>query len=140
MAGAGFNRLPLFAEQLPLLADRFVRKAAFDIQANAQANAPVDTGFLKASIYTVAEGGSGYEAARAAAEARNAERAVDQVALPSVGIGQAAAMVVVGASYGLYVEMGSVHMAPRPFLAPAVARVKPQFDEAFRRLALAFGL
>ena len=44
------QRLTTIAAQLRPRASAAVRKAAFDIQAHAQTNAPVDTGALQASI------------------------------------------------------------------------------------------
>ena len=41
--------------------------------------------------------------------------------------------VTVGALYGAYVEFGTRHQAPRPFLIPAVDAVRPQFEQAIRR-------
>jgi HK97 gp10 family phage protein len=35
--------------------------------------------------------------------------------------------VVVSAKYGLYLEVGTARMAPRPFLSPALAHVEPSF-------------
>ena len=39
-----------------------------------------------------------------------------------------------GAEYAVYLEMGSVRMAPRPFLGPAVERVWPEFVKAMERI------
>lgn len=45
-----YNRLPQIAERLPEAVGAIVRKAAFDVEANAKAVVPVDTGKLKNSI------------------------------------------------------------------------------------------
>ena len=45
-----FNKLPALSKQAAELAHLAVYKAAFDIEANAKAIVPVDTGFLKNSI------------------------------------------------------------------------------------------
>lgn len=45
-----YNRLPQIAEHLPEAVSAIVRKAAFDVEANAKAVVPVDTGKLKNSI------------------------------------------------------------------------------------------
>jgi HK97 gp10 family phage protein len=42
--------------------------------------------------------------------------------------------VDVGAEYGIYLEMGTAKMAPRPFLAPAVETVWPEFLAAVEKL------
>ena len=39
-----------------------------------------------------------------------------------------------GAEYAVYLEMGSVRMAPRPFLGPAVERVWPEFVKAMEQI------
>lgn len=41
-------------------------------------------------------------------------------------------MVGVGAEYGLYLELGTRSMSPRPFLSPAIAAIKQEFEEAIR--------
>jgi len=45
-----YNNLPRIAERLPEAVSAIIRKAAFDIEANAKAIVPVDTGKLKNSI------------------------------------------------------------------------------------------
>lgn len=45
-----YNRLPQLAARLPDAVGAIVRKAAFDIEANAKTIVPVDTGTLKNSI------------------------------------------------------------------------------------------
>ena len=47
--------LRAFADDLPDLASKVVRKSAFDTEADAKSLAPVDTGNLKNSIITRAE-------------------------------------------------------------------------------------
>lgn len=42
--------------------------------------------------------------------------------------------VDVGAEYGLDLELGTVNMAPRPFLGPAVERAWPEFVKAMESL------
>ena len=41
-------------------------------------------------------------------------------------------LIAVGADYGIYVEMGTRHMAARPYFTPAFEEVKSQFLEAMR--------
>jgi len=45
-----YNNLPRIAERLPEAVSAIIRKAAFDVEANAKAIVPVDTGKLKNSI------------------------------------------------------------------------------------------
>lgn len=47
-----YNHLPKIAAKLPDAVSVIVRKAAFDVEANAKAVVPVDTGTLKNSITT----------------------------------------------------------------------------------------
>ena len=96
------------------LSDELIRKLAFDIQAHAQVEAPVDTGFLKNSIYTITSRGSGHEIAQAVASGY----APDRIMAPSPGLEGADAAVVAGASYAFWVEIKH-----RPYLYPAVETV-----------------
>lgn len=47
-----YNHLPKIAAKLPKAVSSIIRSAAFDVEANAKAVVPVDTGTLKNSITT----------------------------------------------------------------------------------------
>jgi len=121
--------------------EKAMRKACLDIEAAAKRNVrdqgAIDTGALRASIYTDTRGVNGHASAesRARAEAgkgsRNLRRRKSKGPakrfdmLPEVKAGAMEGVVAVGAEYGLNVEAGTVHMPPRPYFDPAV-------DEGFR--------
>lgn len=50
------SRIPQVSRKIEGLAERVVRKTAFDLQAHAQQIVPVDTGFLRNSILTTQTG------------------------------------------------------------------------------------
>lgn len=81
-------------------------KSAFDCQARAQQNAPVDTGFLKNSIHTVKIDETHY-------------------------------LVVVGASYGIFQELGTHKMPAHPFLLPAFVVTRKQALAILQKIASA---
>ena len=126
---SGWNLLPEVPGALNTAISRAVKKAAFDIQARAQANAPVDTGFLKASIYTVTHDGSTYPAGLEPSKQDSA--LLDQVEAPP---NDRTAYVAVGASYGIYVEMGTTRAPAQPYLLPAAEAVRPQYLAALTGL------
>lgn len=39
-----------------------------------------------------------------------------------------------GVEYGLYLELGTSRMAPRPFMVPAVEKIRPQFYKRWAEL------
>lgn len=120
-----FNHFPRLQAALHALVVQGVKKAAFDIQAQAQTRCPVDTGFLKSSIYTITDDGSTYGTGVVPAKP-------DQHLLPSTDQPpqtDAQAIVAVGAEYGIYVEMGSAHHGAKPYLVPAAEAVRPVFNE-----------
>lgn len=84
---------------------QIVEAAAFKVEARAKDLVPVDTGATKNSIATTIEG----DAAETTAQ-----------------IGPTT-------EYAIYLEFGTYRMAPRPFLRPALAEVKPQFVEAVQQ-------
>lgn len=133
---SGFNHFGRLAATLPQVATKLTKKAAFDVQAEAQATVTVKTGFLKSSIYTVAsDGSSSYDAARAEAEAKNEQgQMFDPVPTPDPGLGAAQASVVVGAEYGAIHEYGGAHQEGQPYLTPAAERVRPSYEAAWSRL------
>lgn len=129
-----YDLLPEIAEKLEQVMTNAVNKAAFDIQATAQSLAPVGpTGFLKNSIYVeVGEEGSEpnlhpYENIQ---EPQEGQEALPQIDKPK----KHQAAVAVAANYGVFVEFGTVHMSPRPYLEPAIAAVAPSFLMALEKL------
>lgn len=116
---SGINRI---LRNLPGNRDQLVRRIAFEVEARAKQKAPVDTGALRASIYTRTSKGS--EQAPGTQELPAPEKGVAHVG-PSV-------------EYGIYQELGTSDMAPQPYLGPAVAEVRAnleRFRGDFERLA-----
>ena len=130
------NRLPELKGDLRVKAGQAVRKAALDIEAEAKAHAPVDTGALKNSIYTASAGKSDYSAAASAAHSANPKAQL----FPDKGkAGTLRAVVAVGVSYGALIEFGGVKRAGTPFMYPAAQKVLPEFEKAIQQLLSKLG-
>ena len=130
--------------------DKLVRRTAFAIEREAKANAPVDTGFLRNSIYTVTSQGSGYDRAQISAERLGVKSHTGQRKsavtgqwetaddmLPEVeNDGELTAAVAVGAEYGLYVEYGRGEAGAyaQPFLAPAIEAAREEWERGLEKL------
>jgi len=123
-----FNDWEQIAEKFGQATDQVVRKSAFDIQAGYQARVKVDTGFAKNSAYVVTDEestyGQGTGSPPKGAELLPEER-------PE---GKHEAIVGVGASYGISLEFGTVHMPAYPALIPAVDAVRPSFEAAMSKI------
>lgn len=85
-----------------------VRKTAHDIEADAKALAPVDTGNLRNSISTTVTGDGRH--------------------------GTLTAEIGPTAEYGVYVEHGTSVQPGQPFLGPAFDRRAPGYTEALARV------
>lgn len=154
-----FNHFQEIADQFPKAVSRVVRKTAFDIQAKAASKAPVDTGFLRNSIYVTGTGfntyGRGVQKAgklpttgfvsrrrlqsygkRVARQRKQEAMLFDELPPPPDSI---MAYVAVGAAYGEYVEYGTTRMAARPYFWPAVESVRPSFEAALAALSAKMG-
>ena len=130
---ASFNHFSQIGAALPRATARAVKKVAFDIQQDAQDLAPVDTGFLKNSIYTVTSEGSTYGQAGSAPG--------DSYLLPETeapGDDQTA-YVGVGANYGIYQEMGTRFMAAQPYFYQAVDDGNTSLDDALAAIESQLG-
>lgn len=112
-------RLDRLIRQLPGAVDDNIRAIAFAIEAKAKAKAPVDTGALRASIYTRTARDNGYAQASADARQRNADAALQPLPEP----GEHAAVVGPSVGYALDVELGTARRAATPYLTPAVREV-----------------
>jgi len=128
------NNLPKVAAAFRPVLSQVVRKTAMDIVVQAQDNAPVDTGFLKNSLYMVAQGQSTYGDVGnpAVKEGKHGLNKIDSYVLPEIVApgDDLTAYAAVGANYGVYVETGTKHAAAQPFLGPAVEAVRPAFIRA----------
>lgn len=119
-----FNHFGNIANNLKPVLSRIVRKTAFDLQAMAASNAPVDTGFLRSSIYVKTSQDSTYGGAGSPPG--------DSYLLPEVDTppDDLTAYVAVGANYGAYQEYGTRFQPGTPFLAPAIDAIQPSFEAA----------
>jgi HK97 gp10 family phage protein len=99
-----------------------VKAAAFKIERGAKQRAPVDTGFLRNSIYVKTETDSD-------------NRVSGAEAFPEVDIPEHnAAYIAVGARYGIFVEYGTSRMGAQPFFTPAIEAEREPFFKALDRL------
>jgi HK97 gp10 family phage protein len=125
---ADFNHWQDLADALPDILSQVVRKTAFDIAADAAQAAPVDTGFLRNSIYVATWDTSTY--------ARGGYGDGHQELLPEVDVpeDETTAYVAVGASYGVYLEFGTRFMNAQPYFFPAMERGGDAFDAAMEKI------
>lgn len=87
---------------------RVTRASGLQIEANAKAICPVDTGHLKGTI-----------------SATRLERGADYV---SIGVDATA-------SYAGYVEYGTSRQAPQAFLGPSLDRVGPDYEAGINAIS-----
>jgi HK97 gp10 family phage protein len=112
-------------KNLGLNRDGMVRKIAFEVEAQAKINAPVDTSAMRNSIYTVTPQQDGYGAASGAALSANPKAATAQHPKPAQGVAHVGPCV----DYAEYVELGTSRMAAQPFLVPAVEQVGNAYND-----------
>jgi HK97 gp10 family phage protein len=97
------TKIPALIGESEAKASMIIRKAAFDILADAHRTVPVKTGHLKASGNVEADG--------------------------------LTATIRFDADYAAYVELGTRHMPPRPYLRPAFDRIVPVMMQALKTVA-----
>lgn len=120
MAKSGsFNHFPAIILALKKATQDQVDKTAGDVAQAATGRAPVLTGYLRSSVYTVTSKASTYAAGIVGTGELLAE-------LPNPGEGKA--LVGVAASHGVYVEYGTHKMAAQPFITPAAEGMRSQFE------------
>ena len=124
-SGVNFNNFAAIGDELHEALSAVVRKTALDLQATAQGLTPVDTGFLKNSIYTSTFEGSTY--GEGGYTGKGEAVLLDPVDPPS---NEFTAYVGVGANYGIYVEMGTRFTPAQPYFHPAVDMTQQEFTLA----------
>lgn len=122
MAGQRSNNFAVLAQALKQASSQIVRKTAFDlqaqIQANIRANDQIDTGFMVNSVYVVTSDSSTYS---------GGAQALPEVGKPG---DDTTAYTAVAARYAIYQNYGTVHMPGKPFFEPAIYAVMPTFNAA----------
>lgn len=104
-----------------------VRRAAFEIEAEAKQNAPYDTTALKNSVYTVTGNHNGYNAAASRVQSKNPDARMEPFPNPPDGAAYVGACV----EYAEYVEYpGAVRKGgERPYLTPAAEHVAQRYND-----------
>ena len=113
-------------KKLPGNRDKAIRAVAFSIERKAKVKAPVDTGALRASIYTRTAKGS-YSSNEQMSGIPEVQSDAQRETLPPVREGEA----VVGPSvnYGIHVEFGTRRQRAQPYLGPAVNSTAKELAE-----------
>lgn len=126
-----FNLFPQVMAALDKAAALAVKRAAFNVQHEAaRGNGWKDpTGHLDSSIYVVTHDSSGY--------GKNVVGEGELLPEVQPPTSSTEALVAVGASYGIYQELGTSHIPPHPYLVPALEAVKPSFDADMSNLETA---
>lgn len=117
-----------------MAASKGIRKVALAIEGHAAALAPVDTGTLRASIYSETADGSTRDAALGAAGGLQPEGASFEPASVELEItDELQAKVAAAAHYGAFVELGTERAPAQPYLGPAADSISPQADSIVGR-------
>ena len=104
-----------------------VAKTAFNVETLAKLKAPVDTGALRASIYTSLKGAVNFALVDAEVHSRRPEAITGPLPRP---MDTNTAYVGPSVSYGAVVELGGSTHGGRPYLQPAVRESEHFFREA----------
>lgn len=103
-----------------------LRNVAFTVERVAKQRSPVDTGALRASIYTT----FGHDAR--VMPTVNTEAARTPLPQPTDNL---VAHVGPSVEYGIYQELGTRYMAAQPYLLPALRDAERIVTSEFRRVA-----
>jgi hypothetical protein len=123
------NDFDTIAGKLETALSKAVRQSAFVWERSSKQLTPVDTGALRASIYTVTNKNTGQASAKADAKARRPEPGAKWVGTND-GKGKFEASVHVGMEYAVFVEYGSQGRPGRPFLTPGGVVARKALEKA----------
>lgn len=106
-----------------------VASTAFAIERQAKINAAVDTGAMRASIYSkIGNGKDGHSAAASEAASRKPGTQINALPEPE---NATTAYVGPGVEYAIHVELGTSKRGAQPFLLPAVRTVENSLADKF---------
>ena len=133
-----FNHFPAIASALDDALSQVVRKTAFDLMANMQAqiraNHQIDTGFMWGSVYVRTSTESNYS--QTAEPIKKGQYKLEEVESPP---DRHTAYVGVAANYAYFQNYGTSRIPARPFLEPSIATTNPQFEAALAKVEGALG-
>jgi HK97 gp10 family phage protein len=119
-------------KESPEMVDKAVRATAFGVEADAKMLAAVDTGAMRASIFTVTSKSNGFGAASSAASSKRPDAEIND---PTPGKPPLmTAYVAPGVNYAYYVEFGTGKMAAQPFMTPAVEKADDNFSKNIQEI------
>jgi len=127
-----FNHWAQYADNMGRVADRAVKTTIKRIEARAKASLG---GPRSGREYRRGKGGTIIHKASAPGEAPATDTGNLANSIGSRMTGRAVGEVTVNAEYAAALELGSAHIAPRPFFAPAVKAEWPNFVAALREVA-----
>jgi len=120
------TELDRVARNLEVNRKKLVRRIAFEVENEAKQFAPVDTGALRGSIYTVTENTDGFGKAASDVHSKNPKANTVQIPKP---YGEVQACVGPCVDYGEFVEFGTSRMGAQPYLTPAVEKVAQEYND-----------
>ena len=118
-------RLDALIRDVPELVDKAIRATAFDVEGVAKSLAAVDTGAMKASIFTKTHSSNGFDNASGAAGGLNPDTGIHDPTPSECPL--MTAYVAPGVDYAYWQEFGTGKMSAQPFLTPAIEKADGQF-------------
>ena len=112
MASGDFNHIPQVMAAVHTGMVKAVAETTHAVRDEAKQHAAVDTGYMRDHVYAVTSEGSDYQ---------GGALSLPEAPKPSSDLEGVAAS---GASYSLFVELGTSRMAAQPFMTPAAESVR----------------
>jgi HK97 gp10 family phage protein len=127
------EKLDLLVAQFPTMVDKAIRATAFDVAGNAAGpGIAVDTGAMRASIFTKTHQGSNYSDAASAAQSLRPEAEIDDPTPTDCPL--MTAYIAPGVNYAYFQEFGTSKMAAHPFLTPAIEKADEDFEKYMKQV------
>jgi HK97 gp10 family phage protein len=121
-----YNRLPRLSAEMRRRVIDVVAKAARDVEANAKQGMQ---GPKSGAMY-----GNHQASAPGEAPAIDTGNLINSMDVSYENGGLTAYIGPADVEYGIYLEFGTLHMAPRPFMTPAAEKVRPAFLKAMKQV------